>query len=45
MMISFNELSWAEGYEVVGDDDLYLVENLDPDETITTDKKVRHGVK
>jgi hypothetical protein len=44
MMITFNELSRAAGYEVVGDDDLYLVENLDPEEPIAN-KKVRHGVR
>jgi len=45
MMITFNELSRATSYEVVGDDDLHIAENLDPEETIAIDKKVRHGVK
>jgi hypothetical protein len=45
MMVAFNELNQAVGYEVVGDDDLYLVEDLDPEEKVVSDKKVEDGVK
>jgi len=44
-MVAFNELSRAASCEVVGDDDIYLVENLDPEEKIDSDKKVGDGVK
>jgi len=31
-MADYNELCWATGVEVIGDDqDLYIIENLDPE--------------
>lgn len=30
--MAINELNRAAGYEVVGVDDLYIVENIDPEE-------------
>lgn len=30
--VAINELNRAAGYEVVGVDDLYIVENIDPEE-------------
>jgi hypothetical protein len=44
-MIACNELCCAACYEVIGDDDLYLVENLDPEENVDDDKNVEDGVK
>jgi len=44
-MIANNELSRTTGYEVIGDDDLYLVENLDPEENVVAHKKVGVEVK
>jgi len=37
--------SRAAGYEVIGCNDLYLVEHIDPKEKVAADKKVRHRVK
>jgi len=34
MMITYNKLSGAADYEAIGDDDLYLVENLDLEEIL-----------
>lgn len=44
-MIAYNELCWAACYEVIGDDNLYLVENLDPEENVDAGKNVEDGVK
>ncbi|AES86780.1 hypothetical protein MTR_4g014760 [Medicago truncatula] len=44
-MIAYNELSRAESFVLIGDDDLYHVENLDPKENFATHKKVGYGVK
>jgi len=45
-MANYNELCWATGYEVVGDDeDLHVIENLDPKEEVVVEKKVEDGVK
>lgn len=34
-MTDYNELSWAAGQEVIGDDEeLYVIENFDPDERV-----------
>jgi len=38
-MIACNVLSCAASDEIIGDDDLFLVEYLDPEEKIVTDKK------
>lgn len=32
-------------YEIIGDDDLYLIKNLDPKEKVVANKKVGDGVK
>jgi len=44
-MIAYNELCRAVGYEAIGDDDLYFVENLDHEENIDADKNFGDGVK
>jgi len=44
-MIVYNKLSQAKGYKVIEDDNLYLIENLDPKEKVDAHKKVRDGVK
>jgi hypothetical protein len=44
-MIFYNELSWAAGYEVIEDRDLYLVENLDHKEKVAANKKDGDEVK
>jgi len=34
------------GYDVIGDNqDLYIIENLDPQEKVVAEKKVEDGVK
>jgi len=43
-MVVFNEPSRAASYEVVGDDDLYLAENLDLEEKVGSHVKVGDGV-
>jgi len=43
-MITFNELSRTTRYEVIGDDDLYLAENLDLEEKVGSHVKVGDGV-
>ena len=44
-MIAYNELSRAACYDIIGDDDLYLVENLNREEKVLTGQKVEDGVK
>ena len=44
-MIVYNELSQTADYKVIGGDDWYLVEDLDPEEKVIVDKKVGDGVK
>ena len=45
-MVDYKALCRATSYEVVGDgQNLYIVENLDPEEKVVTDKKVGDGVK
>jgi len=44
-MIAYNELCRTAGYEVIGDDDFYLVGNLDLEDKVAAHKKVRDGVK
>jgi len=44
-MITYNELSREAAYAVVGDDNFYLFENLDPEEKVDVDKKVGYEVK
>jgi len=44
-MIVCNEPSRAASYEALGDDDLFLVENLEPKKKVFADKKVGDGVK
>jgi len=43
-MITFNELSRATGYEVLGDDNLYIAENLDLEEKVVAHMMVGDGV-
>jgi hypothetical protein len=45
MMIAYNVLSGAASNEKIGDDDLFLVENLDPKDKIVADKKVGYEVE
>jgi len=35
----------SNNYDVIRDDDLYIVENFDPKEKVFADKKVGDGVK
>jgi len=45
-MADYNELCRVTGFEVIGDDqDLYIIENLDPEEKVVVGKKVEDGVK
>jgi len=44
-MITYIKLHRTAGYDVIGDDDLYLVENLNHEEKVLTGKKVEDGVK
>jgi len=44
-VIAFNELSRTTCYEVVGDDDLFLVESFYLEGKIATNKKVEHEAK
>ncbi|AES78091.1 hypothetical protein MTR_7g024450 [Medicago truncatula] len=44
-VISFNELSRAAGYEVVGEDDLYLVENFYLEGKVAANRKFGHEAK
>ncbi|KEH34266.1 hypothetical protein MTR_3g463860 [Medicago truncatula] len=45
-MADYNKLCRAAGFEVIGDDqDLYIIENLDPDENVVAGKKAEDGVK
>jgi len=40
-MADYNELCWTTSYEVIGDDEeLYIIENLDPEEKVVVEKKV-----
>jgi hypothetical protein len=42
----YNELCRATGYDVIGDDeDLYIIENLDPKKKVVAEKMVEDGVK
>jgi hypothetical protein len=45
MMIAYNELSRATDNEIIGDDNLFIVENVDPQEKVDNDKEVGDGVK
>lgn len=36
----YNELSWAVDNEIIGYDDLFIVENIEPQEQVADDKKV-----
>jgi len=45
MMIAYNELSQAVGYDIIGYDDLFIVENLDLQDKVVDDKKVGDEVK
>jgi len=43
-IVDYNALCWAADYEVVGDDnDLYIIENLDPEEKVVVEKNVEDG--
>jgi len=33
------------GIEIIGDGDLFIVENLEPQDKVANDRKVRDGVK
>jgi len=44
-MIDYNVLSSVASNEIIGDDDLFRVENFDPEEKIVVDKKVGDRVK
>jgi len=45
-MVEYNTICQAAGYEVVGDDeDMYIIENLDPGKNVVAEKKVEDGVK
>jgi len=45
-MADYNELCRAAGFEVIGDDqDLYIIENLDPEEKVVEGKKPEDVVK
>ncbi|AES98801.1 hypothetical protein MTR_5g072990 [Medicago truncatula] len=45
-MVDYNELPRAAGYEVIRDDeDLYIIENLNPVKKLDVEKKVEDGVK
>jgi len=43
MMFVYNKLSQTTVYEVVGDDDLYLVQNLDPKENNIFTKQIKES--
>lgn len=45
MMIVYNELSRVAFNEIIGDDDVVIVEIFDSQDCVTDDKKVEDGVK
>jgi len=44
-MIAYNELSQAANNEIIWDDNLFILENADPQEKVSNDKEVGDGVK
>jgi len=45
-MTDYNELCRAVGVDVIGDDeDLYIIENHDPEYKVVVEKKAKDGVK
>jgi hypothetical protein len=43
MMISYDNFSWAVDIEIIGNDDVVIVENLENEENVVYDKSVEDG--